>query len=217
MIARSIGEGLESSIAPILKHRFNFGQPLLVASSLNGFENLAMLNRKTNPTPAQAALAFNFSKALADSGVSPKAIAEKCDIIEQAVSNWKRTGKISREHLPAIADLTGWTVERLLGKTASESPPKETEPVQPSPTIGTTILQLGALLATLNVMGRASIAPLIAKVVENPEMAEDAAKMADAIAQSQQLGVKDESLRSTFGRAQKRPMETGFAPIDSQT
>ncbi|MDP9965107.1 phage repressor protein C with HTH and peptisase S24 domain [Variovorax paradoxus] len=75
-------------------------------------------------TPEQQALASNFARALAESGVAPKAIAEARDITEQAVSNWKRTGKIAREHLPTIAQLTGWSVERLLG-TAHEDPQPE--------------------------------------------------------------------------------------------
>lgn len=59
-------------------------------------------------------LATNFTQALVESGVSPKAIAEACDITEQAVSNWKRSGKIANQHLAKIAALTGWSVSRLL-------------------------------------------------------------------------------------------------------
>lgn len=73
-----------------------------------------MLKKTDASTPEQRALAANFTKALEESGVAPKAIAEARDITEQAVSNWKRTGKIARAHLPTIAALTGWSVERLL-------------------------------------------------------------------------------------------------------
>jgi hypothetical protein len=52
------------------------------------------------------------------------------------------------------------------------------------PTIGATILQLGSQLTTLSPMARASIAPLIARVVENPDLAAEAARTADAIARS---------------------------------
>ncbi len=83
-----------------------------------------MLKNKATMTPEQQALAANFTRALAESGIAPKAIAEARDITEQAVSNWKRTGKIAREHLPTIAQLTGWSVERLLG-TVREDPPPE--------------------------------------------------------------------------------------------
>lgn len=65
-------------------------------------------------TEQQTLLAENFSKALEDSKVAPKTIAEACDITEQAVSNWKRSGKIASQHLPKIANLTGWSVSRLL-------------------------------------------------------------------------------------------------------
>jgi hypothetical protein len=175
-----------------------------------------MLKPKAAATPEQLALAANFTRALAESGVAPKAIAEARDITEQAVSNWKRTGKIAREHLPTIASLTGWSVERLLGSSVQETAPPldENDPVQTMPTIGATILQLGALLGTLNAMGRASIAPLITKVIENPDLAADAAAMADAIAQSQRLHVKDSALSRSFARAQANPVETGLTPLE---
>lgn len=83
-----------------------------------------MLKDKATMTPAQQALASNFTRALAESGVAPKAIAEARGITEQAVSNWKRTGKIAREHLPTIAQLTGWSVERLLGGAHDDPQPE---------------------------------------------------------------------------------------------
>lgn len=50
--------------------------------------------------------------------------------------------------------------------------------------IGSTISDLGAQLSALSPLARASIAPLIARVVENPDMAAEAARTADAIARS---------------------------------
>lgn len=55
---------------------------------------------------------------------------------------------------------------------------------RPVPTVGDTIIQLGALLSTLSPMARASIAPLIARVAEDPDLAAEAARTADAIARS---------------------------------
>lgn len=191
---------------------------MLVVARPPPLETIAMLKPKAPPSAEQRALAANFTRALAESGIAPKVIAEARDITEQAVSNWKRTGKIAREHLPTIASLTGWSVERLLGEHPPDKndPPAESDVVQPSPTIGATILQLGALLATLNAMGRASIAPLITKVIEHPELAADAALMADAIAQSQRLAVRDEHASRSFGRAQASPVETGLSPLETK-
>lgn len=136
-----------------------------------------MLKQRGDLSPEQKALAANFNQALMEAGVTAKAVANACDITEQAVSNWKRTGKIAREHLPVIAGLTGWAVEELLSG-------KGQRPAATSTTIGTTILDLGAHIASLSPLARASIAPLIAKVVENPDLAAEAARTADAIARS---------------------------------
>lgn len=121
--------------AAILKRRFSFCQPTLVASGLTASDTRAMLKTKDAQTPDQIALAANFTRALAESGVSPKAIADARQITEQAVSNWKRTGKIKREHLPTIAALTGWTVAQLLsadgdgpGQAQSSVPAKGSSP-----------------------------------------------------------------------------------------
>lgn len=120
-IARSMGvEAIVMSISPILKRRFSSSQLMLVGDLDLARETLAMLKTKDAATPEQRALAANFTKALAESGVPPKAIAEARDISEQAVSNWKRTGKIARAHLPTIAALTGWSVERLLSSQPME-------------------------------------------------------------------------------------------------
>lgn len=115
------------SIPPIIKRRFNQSQSLLVGFHGRRRETRAMLKKKPAQTPEQKALAKNFARALEESGVAPKAIAEARDITEQAVSNWKRTGKIAREHLPTIAMLTGWSVERLLSADGEAAPPQRSE------------------------------------------------------------------------------------------
>lgn len=136
-----------------------------------------MLKQRGDLSPEQRALAANFNQALVESGVTAKAVANACEITEQAVSNWKRTGKISREHLPVIAGLTRWSVEELLSG-------KGQRPAVASTTIGTTILELGAHIASLSPLNRASVIPLITKVLENPDLAAEAARTADAIARS---------------------------------
>lgn len=54
----------------------------------------------------------------------------------------------------------------------------------PAAGLGDTIVQLGSQLSALSPLARASIAPLIAKLAENPELAAEAARLADAIARS---------------------------------
>lgn len=66
-------------------------------------------------TPEQKLLAANFSAALAADGApTPGEIAAACGISEQAVSNWKRSGKISVKNLEVVSRMTGWSVTRLL-------------------------------------------------------------------------------------------------------
>ena len=88
------------------------------------------------------------------------------------------------------------------------------EPVQPSPTIGATILQLGSLLATLSPMGLKTVAALVEEVLKDPAKAKEAAETADAIARTQRMPVTNESIARSFGRAQESPVETGFSPLD---
>jgi len=80
---------------------------MIVANKPIARENQAMLED-------QKQLASNFVAALIESGITPGKVAEACGITEQAVSNWKRTGKIDKKHLPVISRLTGWGVHRLL-------------------------------------------------------------------------------------------------------
>jgi len=87
-----------------------------------------MLKTTSQGTDEQQVLAENFAAAMQDAGVAPKTIAEACGITEQAVSNWKRTGKISRKYLPTIAGHTGWSVERLLTPESLFKPHTTTEP-----------------------------------------------------------------------------------------
>lgn len=89
----------------------------------------------------------------------------------------------------------------------------EEEEMRPVPNIGELIIQLGAIVATLNSMGRASIAPLVAKVMENPDLAREAAAMAEAIASAQRLDLKDVALGRTIGKAHATPVESDFSPL----
>lgn len=103
---------------------------------------------------------------------------------------------------------------RSAAAAVTQAPAYGADPVQPSPTIGATILQLGALLATLSPMGLKSVAALVEEVLKNPASAREAAETADAIARTQRMPVSDDFLSRSFGRAQENPVETGFAPLE---
>lgn len=90
------------------------------------------------------------------------------------------------------------------------------DPVQPSPTLGATILQLGALLATLSPMGLKTVSVAIEEVLKDPSKAREAAETADAIARTQRMPVSNETLARSFGRAQESPVETGLSPLYPQ-
>jgi hypothetical protein len=108
----------------------------------------------------------------------------------------------------------GWF--ELPPETPSDTSEIEDEAMRAMPTIGATIRHLGAILGTLNAMGRASVAPLIQQVLENPELAEEAAMMADAIAAAQRMDLKDQNVNRAFDKARLAPVETDIAPLDDK-
>lgn len=56
-------------------------------------------------------MAEKIASAIGKSGLSLTAIAEACGVSVAAVSEWKRTGRIAKGHLPKLAELTGTTLE----------------------------------------------------------------------------------------------------------
>lgn len=122
---------LDLSMGPSLKRRFIACQPAVVAGRRAGLQTQAVLDddQKQRDEAAQKLLAKSFAMALEASGVSPRAIADRCGVSEQAVSNWKRTGKIRSHFLPVISDMTGRSIRWLL--TGEED--KSTAPPAPPP------------------------------------------------------------------------------------
>lgn len=118
------------SIPPILKRRFSSSQAAVVVQLDLRRDNQAVLNddQRQQEQEAQRRLATNFSSAMAQSGVEPRAVADACQVTEQAVSNWKRTGKIKTHFLPIIARLTGWSVHRLVTGEDDPQPPSRRPP-----------------------------------------------------------------------------------------
>lgn len=48
--------------------------------------------------------------------LSGAALAKACNVTDQAVNGWRKTGRIAKKHLPTIAAETGKTIEYFLGK-----------------------------------------------------------------------------------------------------
>ena len=62
----------------------------------------------------QQDLAQRLKDALEESGTTQADLARACGVTDQAVYDWLKTGRISKQHLPTIAALTGKTLEYLL-------------------------------------------------------------------------------------------------------
>lgn len=108
-------------------------QALIVARGQSALNNQAVLkNTKAKDsskalTPEQALLAANFTLAMEEDGApTPGQIAAACQVSEQAVSNWKRTGKITKGNLRIVSSMTRWSVHRLL--TGQPDPPAAPNP-----------------------------------------------------------------------------------------
>jgi hypothetical protein len=115
-------------------------QAAIVVAPFLRLNNQAVLKRPAHPkhppesgeepkplTAEQQMLAANFTAALAEEGApTPGQIAEACDVTEQAVSNWKRTGKITKQNLQIVSTMTKWSVHRLL--TGQADPPAPPNP-----------------------------------------------------------------------------------------
>ena len=49
------------------------------------------------------------------------ALAKACGVTKQAITGWRKTGRIAKPHLPIITELAGVTVDWLI----SDEPPEE--------------------------------------------------------------------------------------------
>ncbi|HEX8957077.1 MAG TPA: helix-turn-helix transcriptional regulator [Burkholderiaceae bacterium] len=70
-----------------------------------------MANKRTGEQEGNQALALLIARAMKDSGLSGKEIAELCGVTSQAVSNWKSTGRIDKQNLEKLAGLAGKPLE----------------------------------------------------------------------------------------------------------
>lgn len=60
-----------------------------------------------NKSQEQRAIAEKLKVAIDDRKIDRKRVAKICGVTEQAVSNWIKTGKVAKRHLPKIATLSG--------------------------------------------------------------------------------------------------------------
>lgn len=49
------------------------------------------------------------------------AVAKACGVSKQAVTNWKKDGRIDKKHLPTLSKLTGLPIEYWLGMNPEEA------------------------------------------------------------------------------------------------
>lgn len=63
---------------------------------------------------ADLSLALKIDRAIADSRLSSKRIAELCGVSPQAVNGWKRTGRISKESLAVLVQVVGQPLEHFM-------------------------------------------------------------------------------------------------------
>ena len=74
-------------------------------------DNSGMIKKRTGEQEGNQALAQLIARAIEDSGLLGKHIAEMCGVKPQAVSNWKITGRIDKQNLEKLARLTGKSLQ----------------------------------------------------------------------------------------------------------
>ncbi len=91
-------------------------------------DNRGMAKKRSGEQEGNQALALLIARAMEDSGLLGKRIAELCGVRPQAVSNWKATGRIDKQNLEKLARLTGKRLDYF-----STLPPEDA-PYRRSPT-----------------------------------------------------------------------------------
>jgi len=82
-----------------------------------------MLKSRTKaPSRTAEIIAAKLRRALSLSpNIKPADVARACTVSPQAVNGWKSTGRISKDNLPKVAEITGTTLEwRMDGNPESE-------------------------------------------------------------------------------------------------
>jgi transcriptional regulator with XRE-family HTH domain len=112
----SEGLGIHSAHAASIKHCFlQIKHCCLIESN-----DLMTRMKSTNDTTE---LARRVKQAIDDSGMTSAQIAAACGVSPQAVNGWKKTGRIGKEQLPKLAQLTGRPLDWWLsGEPTNASP-----------------------------------------------------------------------------------------------
>jgi transcriptional regulator with XRE-family HTH domain len=140
-------------------------------------------------------LASRLKWARAQRGLTPAALAKAACVLTSLVGDLeegKRDGTRDLSSLAAALGVRPAWLETGQGDWReavpdSAAPGLSSAPAAgpaPAGALGETIVQLGVLLSSLSPLARTSIAPLIARVAEDPDLAAEAARIADAIARS---------------------------------
>lgn len=139
-------------------------------------------------------LASRLEWARAQRGLTQAALAKAACVLTSLVvdlEEGKRDGPRDLASLAAALGVRSAWLETGQGDwrepVPDRGPSLSSVPVAgqaPAGALGETIVQLGVLLSSLSPLARSSIAPLIASVVEDPDLVAEAARIADAIARS---------------------------------
>lgn len=75
-----------------------------------------------------AALAKKLAYAIEEKGLSQVEIAKRCSVSKQAVQGWKKTGRIAKQHMLVLAEMSGlpldwWLDSSQLTYTATQDAP----------------------------------------------------------------------------------------------
>lgn len=60
-------------------------------------------------------------------GLTLEQMAEKAGVSINAVSKWTKSGHVSRENLPALAEMLGLSLDRLMSESEADSTPSDEE------------------------------------------------------------------------------------------
>jgi hypothetical protein len=71
-------------------------------------------------------LAIKLRQVLSDGLTTQTQIASACKVSIQAITGWKNTGRIAKEHLPVLATLTGKSIEWWMTGLERQRPKKIT-------------------------------------------------------------------------------------------
>lgn len=84
------------------------------------------MSENREKTKTSELLRAKFAEAFPKGGrVKDKEIAERCHVTPQAVSNWRRTGRIDKQYLPILADLSGQPLYWWVGRKADQASERE--------------------------------------------------------------------------------------------